>query len=271
MEKTPLIQFRENKPFVFSIVFSFLYFLFSIIVVEDIYAQMAIKCVLGIGAIIYTGIFASCGINSRNIIHGILIGSPFLVNGMVAFIVSVFKTDFLPLRINTIDEIMIFTLTTFLLAASEEISFRGLILNALFEKYGDTYKGTWKSIILSSFLFALVHFANFVYVQPSAVLAQVISAFFAGLYFGAIFFNSRNLFSCIIIHYILDWLALFVGYCFTSVHSNASAVCVITLDLDMVSYLICGGLAAIIPLVLSFIIMQKKYFTPWSEEIQNII
>jgi len=68
----------------------------------------------------------------------------------------------------------------------EELIFRGIILNGM----QDNYKNNRKALLLSALIFGLVHIK----------ILQVIPAFFWGLIFGYLFYRTRNILLCIVLH-----------------------------------------------------------------------
>lgn len=88
----------------------------------------------------------------------------------------------------------------------EELSIRGIIQNQLIEFYGEHRKGIIKSIVLSSFLFALMHLINF----DKGVwgeIAQLFYSLFIGLAFGVVLFITKRIYPLIIIHGLIDFAA----------------------------------------------------------------
>lgn len=87
----------------------------------------------------------------------------------------------------------------------EELSI-GIIQNQLIEFYGEHRKGIIKSIVLSSFLFALMHLINF----DKGVwgeIAQLFYSLFIGLAFGVVLFITKRIYPLIIIHGLIDFTA----------------------------------------------------------------
>jgi len=85
----------------------------------------------------------------------------------------------------------IFTFLAVVIAAPflEEYIFRGVLLDGLLKNYSSTL-----SILLSSLLFGLFHG------NP----LQIISAFIGGIYIGWIYYKTKNLLYCILIHFIIN-------------------------------------------------------------------
>lgn len=90
----------------------------------------------------------------------------------------------------------------------EDFLIRGLSLNILLDKYGQTRKGIWLSVIVSSLLFGAIHFSNILTgASFTGVLIQVISASFIGMYFSAIYLRSGNVWVVALLHGIYDLVA----------------------------------------------------------------
>jgi uncharacterized protein len=79
----------------------------------------------------------------------------------------------------------------------EELVFRGTFLTGMLEKYTPL-----KAIILTAIFFALVH------IQPS----QIVPAFFWGLLLGYIFYKTRSIVLCVIIHGTINFSSLFTTW-----------------------------------------------------------
>ena len=99
----------------------------------------------------------------------------------------------------------------------EELVFRGFFFNAFVDRLGDTKRGVFASMILSSSVFGLCHLLNLIS-HPEllvATLAQILYAILMGSLFCVIYYRSRNLWPCIILHGIMDFTAKFWD-CFTT-------------------------------------------------------
>jgi len=99
-----------------------------------------------------------------------------------------------------------------LVGICEEFLCRGWLLNEFLERYGNTKKGIWYSIIVSGIIFGLMHISN-IFTMGQAVsltVNQVISASAAGIMFGLIYYKTKNIWSVIIIHGLWDF-SLFLG------------------------------------------------------------
>lgn len=267
MSDLPLENFRENKPFLFSLTFTALYIFTSLLITPNITAQYGVKAILAIFTIILAGLYKKSGINLEGIERGLLLGSPFLINGVVAFIVSVFDTNFLGLHLVPLSDTVIFCVTMFLVGVSEELSFRSIILNSLLIKSGNTYKGMWKSLIISSVMFGFIHLVNMPHVNANTLVAQVICGISAGLCFGAIYIKTRNIWPSIFIHGIIAFLGLFVSFCFVTRDGQTIIVNILNMNLTSTTAFTLSFFSSIIPIILSIVLLSKKSFIPWKEEI----
>lgn len=90
----------------------------------------------------------------------------------------------------------------------EELLMRGLVLNVLTDKYNKTAIGIWGSLTLSSLFFGLAHLNNITTgASFLGVLVQVIMATAAGMYFGAIYLRTNNIWLVCLIHGFWDLMA----------------------------------------------------------------
>ena len=126
---------------------------------------------------------------------------------LMAFMFSFSKPDMKPQTLNIVG----FTLYNLAIALSEEFLFRGLILNQMLDKYKNKRNFIFLAVILSSAIFGLRHLINLI-VMPNAVVStigQVFFTFFAGFYLSCLYIRTRNIWTCIIIHFLEDF---FTGF-----------------------------------------------------------
>lgn len=81
----------------------------------------------------------------------------------------------------------------------EELFFRDLILNFLNSEFGATV-----AVIISSLLFAIVHFIG----QIRNNIRLIVIYFIVGIYFGIIYLTTKSVLICITIHCLYDLLAM---------------------------------------------------------------
>lgn len=95
----------------------------------------------------------------------------------------------------------------FFVGVAEEFLCRGWLLNEFLERFGDTKKGVWYSIVISGVIFGLIHLGN-IYTMGQDVpttIMQVISAAGTGIVFGLIYYKTKNIWSVIILHGLWDF------------------------------------------------------------------
>ena len=98
-----------------------------------------------------------------------------------------------------------------LVGLCEEFLCRGWLLNEFLERYGDTKKGVWYSIIISGLIFGLIHLGNFFHGQDLvSTVTQIMNASAIGVVFGIIYYKTKNIWSVIILHGLWDF-SLFLG------------------------------------------------------------
>ena len=86
----------------------------------------------------------------------------------------------------------------------EEIMFRGLALLAMVFAWGYTRKGLVKAVLLSSFLFGLIHLFNIVELSIEVVFLEVLVAALLGFFWAAITLATRSLWLAIILHWLTN-------------------------------------------------------------------
>lgn len=101
--------------------------------------------------------------------------------------------------------------TTLLAAAfSEEVIFRGLILNCYITNFEKSKKYIWRAIILSSLFFGLVHIFNLLihFQTITTNLEQCVSAMFFGILLSSIYLRGGSIFAITLLHTITNYCIL---------------------------------------------------------------
>ena len=270
MKKYPLGSFAKDKPILYSLVFVVFFTLLAVLI-RNVVLSTIVSITFSLLYLYIGNLFSSSGIKSERMEKGLLFGSPFLLNGIGAFVISIFGTNFSYLEITTLPNIIYFTVVVLLIAMNEEIGFRSIILNSFLKKYGHTYKGVWKALLISSAYFALFHLVNIPHLAPSTLVGQIISSFTAGMCFGAVFIRTRNLWSLVIIHTLINWLGLFISHNFVTEGGGSTAINVLNMNLTLGGALLIAVLASIVPVILTLILMQKKYLDLTHEIPEDIL
>jgi membrane protease YdiL (CAAX protease family) len=91
----------------------------------------------------------------------------------------------------------------------EECFFRGAIQSIIAKKYVRSVKGVWLAALIASSIFGIVHLFNiFTGFDPLVVFMQAISATSTGLFFAAVYLRSGSLWVPILVHALIDTVAL---------------------------------------------------------------
>lgn len=136
--------------------------------------------------------------------------------GLILIIATLFQfaSNYQPPEKNFLESlpmIVYFFIITLAIGIYEELLCRGLLFNSFKDYFGDTKKGIYLSAILSSLIFGSMHLTNLIW-SPSLIistLCQVIYATFVGFLFCVIYYRSKNLISCMLLHGIFDFTAYF--------------------------------------------------------------
>ena len=147
----------------------------------------------------------------------------FLVGGFVVFfIIFVFIDEFnLGLQkyehFQPLSQIILCSVSIIIgTGFTEEVLCRGIVQNLMYDTFGkNSKKGIYLSIILTSILFGLAHFANYFNTNArfEGVLTQVIVATLIGLYLGAIYARCNSIWAVALLHGLFDFVQM-VGEAF---------------------------------------------------------
>ena len=143
------------------------------------------------------------------------------INGFLFFLLILiiaiffqFASNYQPPEKNIIEAlpmIVYFFIITLAIGIYEELLCRGLLFNSFKIYFGNTKKGVYLSAIFSSLIFGIMHLTNLIW-SPSLIISticQVIYATFVGFLFCVIYYRSKNLISCMLLHGIFDFTAYF--------------------------------------------------------------
>lgn len=119
-------------------------------------------------------------------------------------------------------------------AIVEELYVRGLLLNMIEKISYKSKNSTLIAIIISSVIFGIGHIFGVLGEPILVILTKVIWTIAMGMYFGAIYKKTNNLWIPIILHFIINICAL--PYCFT----NNTSYPMISLYIILPTYLILG-------------------------------
>ena len=146
-------------------------------------------------------------------------------------------------------QILLFTVTMILIGTAEEFTFRGLIANLIFDKYGKTSKGVWFSTFMTGLIFGSIHLFNAISPDISlfSVAIQAILAGVLGMVFTAIYFRTRNIWFLVFLHAYNNFAALF--------GSGILGQGTIDSTIDSYSFI---NLIGIIPYIIVILVLLRK-------------
>ena len=130
-----------------------------------------------------------------------------LVCAVMAFVFSYNAPDTAP----SVSTVLGFVLYNLAIAISEEFLFRGAIFTQMLDSWKKRKGFIWAAMIASSVIFGLRHFLNLI-TAPNVIIStigQVLFTFMAGFYLCAVYLRTRNIWVCVIIHFLED---LFTGF-----------------------------------------------------------
>ncbi len=100
----------------------------------------------------------------------------------------------------------------FLVGITEEFLCRGWLLNEFLERFGESKKGIWYSIVISGLIFGMLHISNIftAHQDIASTIVQAISAAGTGIIFGIIYYKVKNIWSVVLLHGLWDF-SIFLG------------------------------------------------------------
>lgn len=185
------------------------------------------------------------GFNKKNLKDGL---KKYGIFGIIAGIITctAFYIGLKPFNYNpTIWKVLIEGIIYYIgVSIVEELYVRGLLLNLIEKLCYKKKNNTMIAIILSSVIFGLGHIFGVLGQPILIIITKVVWTIAMGMYFGAIYKKTNNLWLPIILHFIINVCAL--PYCFTTIATYPN----ISLYIILPTYLLLG--------IYSLFIMKNK-------------
>lgn len=159
--------------------------------------------------ITYTFGFTKKGLKSgmkRYGLHGVLVG----IISLISYIIGLSPFDYSPTLLKILIEGILYCIGVGIV---QEFYIRGLFLNCIEELAPKKKNRTTIAIIISSVVFGIGHIPGVISMGIGVIIFKLVSTISMGLYLGAIYKKTNNLWIPIIIHTFINICAL--PYCFT--------------------------------------------------------
>lgn len=143
-------------------------------------------------------------------LRGLLLGWPFIIASVITLIGAFLLTKDAIFVLPRVQKIILFVMMTLLVGFVEEVLFRGIVLKIILNKYGSSKVGIIISVIISSFVFGLAHIVTLM-IHPQLIMytvTQIIYCTLAGVLFSVVYLRCKNIFSLIILHFLVDMSSL---------------------------------------------------------------
>lgn len=175
------------------------------------------------------------GLNKKGLVNGLkkygIIGVFVGVVSGIAFYIGLRPFNYSP----TIWEVLVEGIIYYIgVAIVEELYVRGLLLNLIEKICYKKRNNTIIAIISSSVIFGLGHIFGVLDQPILIIITKVVWTIAMGLYFGAIYKKTNNLWLPIILHFIINICAL--PYCFTTITTYPN----ISLYIILPTYILLG-------------------------------
>lgn len=117
---------------------------------------------------------------------------------------------------------MVAVINSIFVGIMEELIFRGFLCRFIEEKSHEN-----RAIMISSLIFGVFHLVNIGSYPYLYVLLQVLYAFAIGIVFATVFYKTKSILSCIIVHSIVDILGSFEAEPIFAVEIIGTIICVL--------------------------------------------
>lgn len=175
--------------------------------------SMIAEFVAGVVAFLFLCLFGYArvlGEKGKGFIHGLYIGG-FLTGYCCLELAAQLYVQMMTPDAEVVSalEILFFIATMFLIGWTEELIFRGVILNLFLERFSKTKRGILWAVILNGVLFGAVHLTNISQgVTVTSAMIQAINGAFLGVIFAAVYVRSGNIWLVIVFHALVDFASL---------------------------------------------------------------
>lgn len=197
------------------------------------------------------GLLDRVGFRLRGLGKGLLVGWVLIALSAYSLIEYIRYLDPYTFVTPSVALFLVCILDVFLIGVTEELIFRGGVLNILLERWGRSTGGIYLSVILTSILFGAIHFTNWVYYPQLfwSTMSQMVYASFFGVLMAAIYLRSRNLWAVALHH------AFFNSSLVLSIFSQEAAVLEFT---DITPEAAVYGVVTAVPYLLLGLFLLRK-------------
>lgn len=214
-------KWENNFPVIFSISALILFDVFllaiglilgNLVTIDGYYRQLALSefaaAVVSVVFLILSGKGKSVLKSRKGFFGSLWVGAYEIVLIALAFVGVAAQNASESLE--PVGNIIVFVVCMLLVGIAEEVLFRGVITDCILEKYGKDKKGIILAVFVSGLIFGLAHLSNIFYadVNPAGVLIQVAQAAALGIFFGAVYMRTHNIFAVIFLHAAMDFVSL---------------------------------------------------------------
>jgi len=240
-------KFAQEHIYIFSLLFSFI--ALTLLYISNTWFSKSgrlnfdlngiltyfIPLIFVFGIYLVLGNMSQVKFHKEGIGKAFLLGFPFIVVGLYNFIISYISFGESSFPLPSIQKLVYYSLIMLCIGLFEEILCRGVILNNMLKKWGNTKKGILRVVIISSLIFGLGHVINLI-IFPTLIIrtiSQILYASLHGILYASIYLRTKNIWALILLHAVYDWMVLATGL-LQPVNSTSKAI----VDISIVSGLI---------------------------------
>ncbi len=176
---------------------------------------------------------------------------------VILLIYALVSSNYLNYKNTSVSLIIYTLLIAFIQTLSEELIFRGILLNNILKNTNNLFK----AVIYSAILFGVLHLLSMTKTNDYAsVLNQVIMATMAGIFLGSLFVFCRNIYYVAFLHLLINIPAYFKRITDTSTIENTNDVSLSLADTLISSFMVFLLYSPLILIGLFILFKAKKEF-----------
>ena len=198
----------------FSMIFVTMLFGKSSIITNDFLLEAIPRIVVAVALIILfkaTNLEIEMGFKWKHFIKGCLLGWLLFIDSAGNLYAAINQVNWKEAMTPDVKEYIYFCLYVFGIALFEEVAVRGVVLNQMLKRWGNSKIGIYAAATVSSLIFGLWHLINLADCPWLIVttLTQIVYAFFLGIFLAAIYLRTKNIWTVVFLHALVDFTGCF--------------------------------------------------------------
>ena len=184
----------------------------TILLIQDPMISSALACLINAGSALVIALLMkmrlkngyTLGFTGKNFLKSLMLGWPFVAMIIAQALLGSYNFDVIAQ--STVSSVLTALFMALSAGGMEEILFRSAVANNMMRVWFDKKNGIYAAMFVSAAIFGVVHLTNGLVAGLTLnLLFQVGYAFGLGVLFAGIYFRTKNLWGCILLHSLFDF------------------------------------------------------------------